>query len=796
MSGSDKFTLERRTLMKAGVVVTAAASTRGAHAEPAAKTATPAAPAGKIGSGMARADGRLKVSGGATYAIEHSVPNLAYGVCVGSTIAAGRITAIDTAAAEKAPGVLAVYTHLNRLEIKPARRYFAGGAATENFGPLVDDEVRWNGQHIAFVVAETFEQATEAAALIVTTYAGTKPILNPDDAAAKPDVQAGFNTEWGDPKTAFEAAPIKLDAVYTTPRNYNVPMEPHACIAAWTGETLTVWEPSQWVGGAQQVISEWMGLPVGSIRVISPYVGGGFGSKVAPHGHVALACAAARRLGRPVKTSLTRPQTFVGYGGRPRTRQAIKLGATADGRLLSIVHEGSNETAINDLHVEPTNSVTAIMYASPNFWSRHSVVPVNTVTPSWVRAPGENPSAYALETAMDELAYKVGVDPVELRLRNWADQDPKAKLPWSTRRLKEAYLAGAEAFGWSKRTPQPRSMREGRALIGWGMAAGTYPLVKAPGEATLVLHADGRVEVLSAGVDIGTGTYTILAQMASSALGVPVERVSVRLGDTTLPRSTLAGGSQLAGVLTSAVQAAAQSARKALIDLAVTDPGSPLRGARAEDLDLIEGKIRPTRRPAGGVDIADLLRATGRDRLEVKDGTNKSAGADAAMDAAAHSFAQLGNAMGEGFSTHAWAAHFVEVRVDPDFGAVRVSRMVSAFDSGFIYNPKLAESQWKGGMIMGIGQALFEEGALDPRDGRIINGNLADYVVPVNADIPDLRTISVGVPDYRASALGGKAVGEIGICGVAPAIGNAVFHATGKRIRDLPFTLDKLIQEA
>jgi xanthine dehydrogenase YagR molybdenum-binding subunit len=490
MSRSDKFTLERRTLMKAGAAATAAASTGGARAEPAAQGAAPAAPAGKIGSGMARADGRLKVSGAATYAIEHDMPDIAYGVCVGSTIAAGRVTAIDTAAAEKAPGVLAVYTHLNRLEIKPAGRYFAGGAATENFVPLVDDQVRWNGQHIAFVVAETFEQATEAAALVETTYAQTHPILDPDDAAAKPDLQTSLNTEWGDARAAFEAAPVKLEAVYTTPRNYNVPMEPHACVASWTGETLTVWEPSQWVGGAQQVISEWMGLPIGSIRVISPYVGGGFGSKIAPHGHVALACAASRRLGRPVKTSLTRPQTFVGYGGRPRTRQAIKLGATADGRLLSIVHEGSNETAINDLHVEPTNSVTAIMYAAPNFWSRHSVVPVNTVTPSWVRAPGENPSAYAIETAMDELAYKVGVDPVELRLRNWADQDPKAKLPWSTRRLREAYAAGADAFGWSRRAPRPRSMREGRALIGWGMAAGTYPLVKAPGEATLVLHAD------------------------------------------------------------------------------------------------------------------------------------------------------------------------------------------------------------------------------------------------------------------------------------------------------------------
>jgi xanthine dehydrogenase YagR molybdenum-binding subunit len=796
MKSFDEVDLERRTAMK--TMVSAAGFAAAAGALPVGSTITNAEARttkpkhGALGSQLSRADGPLKVTGGARYAIEHELDGLVYGVIVSSTIPAGRITSVATDAARAAPGVLAVYTHESGLKINAPTRNTAGGAATEKFAPLQDDLVRWNGQHIAIVIATSFEEATEAATLVKVSYEPTRSILHPEDAAARPQVADEFNVEWGDARSALASAPVTVEAVYTTPREYNVPMEPHACIAAWEGDELTVWEPSQWVGGARQVICEYMGIGIEKVRVISPYVGGGFGSKVAPHPHVALACAAARALGRPVKVSLTRPQTFTGLGGRPRTRQKLAIGATTDGKLVSIVHEGSNETAIDDLHQEPTNVVTAIMYATPNFWSRHSLVPVNTVNPSWMRAPGENPSAFALETAMDELAYKLGLDPVELRVRNWADHDYQARIPWTTR-LREAYTAGAEAFGWSRRNHQPRSMREGRELIGWGMAAGSYPVRRTPGEAKVVIFADGSVEVRSSGADIGTGTYTILAQTAADAIGVPVERVKVLLGDTSLPRAPLAGGSQLANLLTGAVHKTALAVREEVLALAVSDPGSPLRGARTRDLTIEDGRIRLSRRSTGGVDISEVLRATGRDHIEAHRDTFRPGATEDDRDKADRTFTQMLLPTDGGVSAHSWSAHFVEVRVDEDFGIIRVKRMVAAFDSGRVYNPKLARSQWIGGMVMGIGQALLEEGQIDPRDGRVTNANFAEYIVAVNADVPDIQTIDVGIADHQASALGGKAVGELGIVGVAAAIGNAIFHATGKRVRDLPITLEKLV---
>nr|WP_238150243.1 molybdopterin cofactor-binding domain-containing protein [Xanthomonas arboricola] len=393
---------------------------------------------------------------------------------------------------------------------------------------------------------------------------------------------------------------------------------------------------------------------------------------------------------------------------------------------------------------------------------------------------------------MDELAYALDMDPITLRLANWADMDPSSKLPWTTRQLREAYAAGAEAIGWWKRNPQPRSMREGRELIGYGMAAGAYPMIRTASEARLVFHDSGKIEVLSAGTDIGTGTYTILAQTAAAALGVPVANVVVRLGDTVLPRSALAGGSQQANNLAGAVDRAARNARALLLALAATDPRSPLAGSRPAELVYKDGYIRPARRRRGGIAIADLLKAVGRSSLAVEGNTFAADATEQMKNEADRSFAQLKTALEGGVSAHSWCAQFVEVRVDEDFGTIRVKRMVSAFDSGRIFNPKLAESQWIGGMIMGLGQTLLEEGHIDQRDGRTVNANFADYAVPVNADVPEVQVISVGIPDLQASALGGKGVGEIGVVGVAPAIGNAVFHATGKRIRSLPITLDKL----
>ncbi|SER47926.1 xanthine dehydrogenase YagR molybdenum-binding subunit [Pseudomonas sp. NFACC02] len=749
-----------------------------------------------LGAPVQRVDGKLKVTGLAPYAIEHHVEGLAFGVLVQSTIASGRITRMVVKEAMAAPGVIAVYSHLNAPKILPARVYSKGGAATENFLPLQDDRVLWNGQHIGFVVAETLEQATEAAHLIQVEYEAFTPTLQAqaDDSPELPVEE--LSVSWGDAAQAMKTAPVRVDGVYTTPREYNVPLELHACIAAWDGDELTVWEPSQWVGGAGGVIAEWMGIGVDNVHVLSPFIGGGFGSKVSPHPHVAITCAAARALGRPIKTSLTRQQTFTGYGGRPKTRQALSLGARQDGTLVAISHTSWNETAMEDIHQEPCNAVTPLMYAVPNFSSTHSLRRVHTVNPGWLRAPGENPSAYALETAMDELAYALGMDPLELRLKNYAEFDHQANAPWTTRRLKEAYAAGAQAFGWAKRSHQPRSMREGRELIGWGMASGTYPVRRTPGQAQITFRKDGQWVVRSAGIDMGTGTYTILAQTVAEVFGVPTDRVTVLLGDTSLPLAPLAGGSQLANVLVGAVHKAALNLKSALLRLATEANQSPLLHTRIEDLAIREGQIRLKRRPASGLNLAALMTLSGRETVEASGDTFGENATAQDRFQAGRTFKQMVAPTMGGLSAHAWSAQFVEVRVDEDFGTVRVRRMVGAFDSGQVFNPTLARSQWMGGMIMGLGQALLEDGVFDPQTGRVVSASLADYLVAVNADVPEITTISVGVPDLQATALGGKAVGELGIVGVAAAINNAVYHATGKRVRDLPITMDKLLVDS
>lgn len=793
MTQKNDFAIDRRTVMKLGAGVAAVAST-GVNLAPGAFAAEPAiAKATALGSRLSRAEGPLKVAGKARYAVEQTLENMAYGVTVQSTRPAGRVLNIDTSAAKAVPGVIDVYTFQNTLKINKPTVYSKGGGATEEFTPIQDDVVRFNGMHIALVVGETFEAATEAASLLQVDYEDGDAIVDINDPKAKPVLIEPMGATWGDATAGLTSADVKVDVTYTTAREYNVPMEPHATIASWENGKITVWEPSQWVGGARSVVAEFLGIDIENVRVISPYVGGGFGSKIGAHPHVGLACAASRQLNRPVKVSLTRPQTFTGLGGRPATRQTLSIGASKDGKITSIVHESWNETAIDEVHVEACNNVTKIMYATPNFSSRLNVVPVNTVQPGWKRGPGENPSAYALESAIDELSYALNMDPVTLRLANWAEVDPSNGMPWTTRQLREAYAAGAEAIGWWKRNPVPRSMREGRELIGYGMAAGSYPMIRTASEAKIVLHADGRVEVLSAATDMGTGTYTILAQTAADYLGVPVETVTVRLGDTSLPRSALAGGSQQANNLTGALVKAAENARAALLELAASDPKSPLQASKIADLIFENGTIRPTRRPAGGISIAELLKAVGRDRLEIEGNTFAPGATEDMKNAADRSFAQLKGAVEGGVSAHSWCAQFVEVRVDEDFGTIRVKRMVSAFCCGRIFNPKLAESQWISGMVMGLGQTLLEEGFVDQRDGRTVNANFADYAVPVNADVPDIQVISVGIPDMQATALGGKGVGEIGVVGVAPAIGNAVFHATGKRIRSLPITLEKLI---
>ncbi|WP_192257385.1 xanthine dehydrogenase family protein molybdopterin-binding subunit [Mesorhizobium silamurunense] len=744
-----------------------------------------------VGGRLSRVDGPAKITGAAKYAFEQQLEGLTHAVLVSATIAAGKVAAIDTRAAETAPGVLAVLTPDTIMGLKGASDWLGNPPSQPTYCPLAR-EVTFSGQHIAAVVAETFEQAVAAAALVKVGYDETPAIVDLSDGTDGIPIDA-MTKEWGDAEAAFAEAPVRVCVAYNTPREFQTAMEPHGLIARWEGDELTIWEPSQWLDGMARTYAEWFSIPFENVRLVSPYIGGGFGSKALALAHSAVAAAAAKMLGRPVKLVLNRPQNFTSYGGRAATRQTVAIGADREGRIQSIVHRGVNETAVDGMWVEPLGSVTSIMYATPNFSSKQNVVRVNTVVPGAKRAPGENPSAFGIECAIDELAYELGLDPLEIRLINYAEQDPHAKKPWSTRQLREAFAAGAEAFGWAKRSNAPRSMREGRQLIGWGVAAGTYPVRRAHGEAVVKIMADGSVEVESSSIDMGQGTYTILAQTAAETLGVPVQQVSVKLGDSRLARAGVTGGSRLAGVMTGAVYKAAGQALDDLIGLALSDPRSPFQKLQANTLQVRDGRIASPRGEGPELSIAELMSALGRERIEAKGDTMP---ANSTPEARYKNYTTIAMAIPhtEGdYSRHSWCAHFVEVRVDEDFGTVRVSRVVSALDSGRLYNPKLAESQWKGGIIMGIGQALLEEGIVDRRHGRIVNGNLADYMLPTNADIPDIQTISVGIPDPHSSALGGKGVGELGIVGVAPAIANAVFHATGKRVRDLPITLEKLI---
>lgn len=749
---------------------------------------------GILGGRLSRIDGPAKITGSADYAMEHFPEGMVHAVIIDSTIASGRVLAIDAAAAEAYPGVLLVLTPDNAIAIKTATDWTGAPPPAVPFEPFAR-EITFNGQHIAAVIAETFEQATAAAALVKVTYDKTVPISTFDDPRAGEGYPIDMMTkEWGDAEAALATSPVRIKQEYRTPREYNVPIEPHGLIAQWTGDMLTLWEPSQWIDGMSRTYAEWFDIPFENVRMLSPYIGGGFGSKALPTRYGAVAAIAAKMLDRPVKLAITRPQTFTAFGGRPATRQTIALGATREGKLLSILHRGDNETSMNDVAVEPLGSVISIMYATPNFSSRQNLVPVNTVKPGALRAPGENPSAFGIECAIDELAYEVGIDPLDIRLLNYAEEDPSANKPWSTRRLREAYAAGADAFGWAKRNPRPRSMRDGKQLIGYGVAAGTYPVRRTPGEAMVRILSNGTIEVASSGIDMGQGTYTILAQTAAEAIGVPVETVMVKLGDSSLPRAPVAGGSQLANLMTGAVHKAALAARDELIGIAINHPNSPFRDLQANTLTIEAGRISSPRDTGAGVGIAEVMRRTGRDHIEALRNTLPEEHQNAKDHFRNFTTIATMKSPTEGdYSLHSWCVHFVEVRVDVDFGTVRVARMVSALDSGRLYNPKLAESQWKGGIIMGIGQALLEEGLVDDRYGRVMNNNLGDYLVPTNADIPDLKVISVGIPDTHASVLGGKAVGELAIVGVAPAIANAVYHATGVRVRNLPITLEKLI---
>jgi xanthine dehydrogenase YagR molybdenum-binding subunit len=706
-----------------------------------------------IGQPVSRVDGRQKVTGRATYAAEFGVEGHAHGVIVRSTVANGRIASIDTAVAERVPGIVAVLTHRNapRLAYRPHK-----GAVDPDVGErlhvLQDDRVSHQGQPISLVIADTLEQAIHAATLVRVTYAAEyaatditrAELVHPTRQQTDQGERRPSETRRGNAEEALASAQVKIDQAYVIPRENHNPIEMHATIAAWDGDRLTLWDKTQWVHNTAAEIAAVFGIPAESVRVVSPFVGGAFGSSLRTWPHVTLAALGARVAGRPVKVMLSRREMYYGVGYRPHTIQRVALGASHDGRLSAIVHEGSQETSTYEEFSEALLNASRFLYSCPNVYTRHRIARLNVHTPTYMRAPGEASGVFALEAAMDELAVALNIDPIELRLRHEPEQDEFKKLPFSSRSTRECYRAAADRFGWSRRNPQPRSMRDGRWLIGWGMASATYPMNYAPASAMARLLPDGTAEVMSAASDMGPGTWTSMTQVAAETLGLPIERVKFMLGDTRLPRAPVHGGSLTMASVGSAVQAACRKAR--------------------EDA-LARG---------GANDLTEALRRVGRP-------------VEATADV------KPGDA-GQRFSMHAFGAVFVEVAVDPDLGETRVRRIVGAYGAGRIVNPKTTRSQCIGGMIGGIGMALMEHSIVDARNGRVSNANFAEYAVPVHADAPPLmEAIFVEEHDPHVNPLGVKGVGEIAMVGVAPAITNAIFHATGKRIRELPVTPDKLL---
>jgi len=731
-----------------------------------------------IGQPIDRTDGALKVTGAARYAGDFSLPDLCHAAIVQSTIASGRIVHLDTTRAVHAPGVLLVMTHANAPTLPEHGRAAVNPPAGRVLSLLQDDEIHYNGQPIAVVVADTPERATYAASLVHATYARTEPALDFARArnAAYMPAKAGSgapDSRRGDPARGLTEAEVKIEATYTTPMQTHNPMEPHATVAQWTGNKLTLYDATQYVSGVRRTVAKTLGIAEDDVHVISPFVGGGFGCKGSVWSHVVLAAMAARKVGRPVKLVLARPQMFGPVGGRPQTEQHIVLGARRDGTLTLVRHDVISHTSQMEDFVEPSAIVTRMLYACPNAVTTHRLTKLNVGVPTFQRAPGEATGTFALEVALDELAYALAIDPLELRLRNYAETEPESGKPWSSKQLRECYRDAGARFGWQRKSIEPRSMREGRELVGWGMATATYPAHRTGAKAAATLFPDGIAVVQSGSQDIGTGTYTVMTQVAAESIGIPVDRVRFELGDTALPEAPASGGSTTAASVGPAVQAACSALREKLIAQAAADQSSAVYGIPADRLAITEGWITvrddPSRRDA----VAAVIGRHGSPieaRGEAKPG-------DEAKTYAAHSF----------------GAVFAEVRVDPDLGRIRVPRVVATYDVGQLLNAKTGKSQLQGGIVWGISFALFEHSILDARSGRFVNANLAEYHVPVNADIGQIDVNFVGAPDLNFNPLGVRGIGEIGITGVVGALCNAVYHATGQRVRDLPITLDRLL---
>jgi xanthine dehydrogenase YagR molybdenum-binding subunit len=773
-----------------------------------------------IGKPIDRVDGRLKVTGKAPYSAEFPLKNLAYGVTVQSTIAAGRIRSIDSTATEALPGMIAVITYKNAMSLHT----LAGGGGDPGSGklgekdllPLQSDRIFYDGQHIAIVVAETFQVAEHGAALLKVVYEQEKPVFEIEQAWSevfKPATGLGgtsVQSTRGEAEKVMQDADVTIEETYITPVYHHNAMEPHATTAEWKGKKLTVYDSTQSVVGSKNAIAQMLGSLPDDVQLFSYFIGGGFGSKGFTWAHSVMAPMAAKHVGRPVKIVLTRQQMFTCNGHRSRTIQKISLGASKTGSLLAMRHLTTSETSFVDEFVEQAGVATKMIYDAPHVEVTHSIVRLNKATPCPTRAPGEAPGTYALEVAMDELAYKLKMDPVALRLANYAEKHPQTGQPWSEKHLRECYERGARAIGWSDRNPEPRSMKEDRLLVGYGMATATYPANRSASSAKIQLYPDGHAVIYCATQDIGTGTYTILTQIAADGLGLPMASVQCKLGDSQMPKGPNSGGSQTAASAGGAVWAAALTLKGKAIRLAVADKRSPLYGFPEEAVQASAGRLFVTDNPNKAETYGQLLARKGLPLIETEITTNVSTREGAPPPQAGgekggkpdperqqdQQSAAVKNDEGvdhKKYAFHSFGAHFVKVLVDPELGTVRVVRCVAVMDIGKVLNLATATNQIMGGMIFGIGMALMEGTIYDPQNGRVVTRDLADYRVPVNADMPEFDVQFLDIPDPFISPVGARGIGEIGITGITAAIANAIYHATGKRVRDLPITPDKLI---
>ncbi len=733
-----------------------------------------------IGTATSRIDGRAKVTGTAKYAGEFNTAGLAHASVVTSTIAKGRIARIDASEALSVAGVIDVLTHQNRPPMASEDSAYKDEVAPEGspYRPLYDDKLLFSGQPIALVVAEESEIARFAASLVRVEYEKEAHVTDlyhqRDKAVALEPAENPFAPPKprGTAEQAFAAAAVRHQGEYYVPIEHHNPMELFAATVIVEADgKLTIYDKTQGVQNVQRYVCSVLEMKPDAVRVISPFVGGAFGSGLRPQFQVVLAALAARALKRSVRLVLTRQQMYV-LGYRPAMIQQIELAANAGGTLEAITHEAITVTSqYEDFHRQETGW-SGLLYKSAHAKYTHKLARLDLATPCDMRAPSAAPGVYALESAMDELAAALKLDPLEFRLRCYSERDQHSDRLYSSKSLRECYRQGAEAFGWDKRTPEPRSMRDGTELVGWGMASGVWEALQVPIAARIVLTANGHAEVSCATSDIGTGTYTIMAQVAAEMLGLPLDNVTVKLGDSTLPQSPVEGGSWIAASVSNGIATTAGAVREELLSLAKQMPNSALADATADEVTLADGMLVSKRDATCAVSIAEAMRHRGVDRIEQEKSTTFD-------DDGSHAH-----------NTH--SAVFAEVKVDEELGVIRVTRVVSAVEAGRILNPKTARSQIIGGVVWGIGMALHEETLVDHNFGRIMNANIAEYHVPVNADVYDIDVIFVDELDAIVNPLGIKGLGEIGIVGVAAAIANAIYHATGKRVRDLPITLDKL----